>query len=372
MLYAKNYKLYAYNDINDFSIVKKYFEYSSLYKSETTIATYESSIKSFYIFYINQLKEKNIKCKDYIIKSIEQKIIEDFITFELNKKLSSDFIITKITAIKDYLKYLSKIKIISTQKFFNIFDDLKLPKRNLKNQICRKSKDAIELLRKIKDDKYRDEFTKNRNMLMIMLLSNTGIRKKELAGINANEINFKDNTITLYKTKNSKARVVGFSESIKIYLIDYLKQRANILKRHNREDASFLIKSSGSDLKINSIGKIMQRISKKHNIKITCHSFRRGFATDMAENKTDIYLISKMLGHANINTTASRYIQVFSSSIKEAMKNHPFSQVSNRERAEIENKNIENENLTKEEIILKINLLMQETNKLVKMLEKRA
>ena len=74
----------------------------------------------------------------------------------------------------------------------------------------------------------------------------------------------------------------------------------------------------------------MDIISKKTNIKVTCHSLRRGFATDMAESGTDIYVISKMLGHQNINTTVSRYIYVMASMIKEAMQNHPFAK--NREK----------------------------------------
>ena len=54
------------------------------------------------------------------------------------------------------------------------------------------------------------------------------------------------------------------------------------------------IKSNGDIFKTTTLlHYIMTSISKKTNIKVTCHSLRRGFATEMAENRTDVYVISK-------------------------------------------------------------------------------
>lgn len=368
MLYAENYKLYAYNDINDFNLVKDYLERCAIYKSEATIITSRYCLKSFYVFYISYLKSNGVECEEYLIKSVNIKTIETYIITLLNKKLSNNFIATKMMILKDYLKYLSKNNIIKTSLFLDIFDSVKIPRRTVKNQICRKSKEAIEFLENIK----RDRFSDRRNILMIMLMSNTGIRRKEIAGINANAINLSERTITIYKTKGAKPRVISFSECVKTELINYLKERETILKKHNKKSDSLLIKKNGGDLNVNTISNIMKKLSKKYDFKITCHSLRRGFATDMAENNTDIYLISKMLGHENINTTVSRYIQVFSSAIKTAMQNHPLSKIESEEKKSEENKSPNSDKLNREEIILKINSLMEETNKLVKMLEKSA
>ena len=367
MLYAKNDKLYAYSNINDSNLVKEYLNYISTYKSETSIITYKSCLKSFYDFLISYLSDINEN--EYLIKKANRKILEDFIAFQKSKNLGNDIIYCKIIVVKDYLKYLAKNKIIDMKTFFDIFDDLKLPKRILKNQICRKSKETIEFLENIKNDKDKNKFNTKRNILTITLMSNTGIRRKEAAGINVNQINLEDNTITIYKTKGDKPRIVSFSDCVKSLLIDYLQERASILKKRYKKHDSLLIKSNGDKLAIESVSAIMKTLSKKYNFKITCHSLRRGFATDMAENKTDIYLISKMLGHSDINTTASRYIQVFSSAIKNAMKNHPLSKIETKNQ-KIESPNTDNMN--KDEIILKINSLMEEVNKLVKILEKSA
>ena len=132
MLYAENSGVYLYNNINDFNLVKEYLDYNSSYKSETSIITYKSALKIFYNFFTSLLKENNIDTEDYLVKSIDRKTIEYFINFQIQNKLSEDVVITRVAAVKDYLKYLAKNKVITKQKFFDIFDDLKMPKRNIK------------------------------------------------------------------------------------------------------------------------------------------------------------------------------------------------------------------------------------------------
>ena len=204
MLYAKNYSLYDYNNINDFNLVKEYLDYNSSYKSETSIITYKSSLKIFYKFFTSLLKENNANIKDCLAKSIDRKTIEYIINYQIQNKLSEDVVITRVAAVKDYLKYLAKNKVITKQKFFDIFDDLKMPKRKIKSQICIKSNEAMRLIEILK--KQKDTFVNRRNILTVLLMSNTGIRRKEIALINPNAINFENNTIMIYKTKGSKAR----------------------------------------------------------------------------------------------------------------------------------------------------------------------
>ena len=271
--------------------------------------------------------------------------------------------------VKDYLKYLAKNKVITMQKFFDIFDNLKVPKRRIKNQLCVKSEEAIRFIEKLKNG--RDSFSNRRNILMILLLSNTGIRRKEVAYINPSSINFEGNTIVIYKTKGSKPRVIGFSNYVKDTLLNYLKERESVLKKYNKKSENLLIKKNGDDLSINSISKMMSKISKEYNFKITCHSLRRGFATDMAESKTDIYLISKLMGHESINTTVSRYIQVLSGAIKEAMNNHLLSKLNAPLKSSFEIEKDKTQNIvSKDELICTINLLSQEVNRLSQMLKK--
>ena len=236
MLYAENSRVYLYNNINDFNLVKEYLDYNSSYKSETSMITYKSCLNVFYGFLISYLananstpipKRRRVKAdsiqspmdKDYLAKQVNRKTIEYFISYQADKKLGEDIIHCRIMVVKDYLKYLAKNKIITMQKFFDIFDDLKVPKRKIKNQLCIKSEEAMRFIEKLKNG--RDSFSNRRNALMILLLSNTGIRRKEVAYINPTLINFEENTIAIYRTKGSKPRVIGFSNYVKNTLLNF-------------------------------------------------------------------------------------------------------------------------------------------------------
>lgn len=322
-------KLY---DNNNSNLIIQYLAYIKLYKSKTTIQTYSNCIKRFYdflYFYYENRQSEDILIYNTTVmyNKVNRKCIEDYIAYQVNKNLSADIIHCRVMAVKNYFKYLVKLKKISTETFFDIFDELKTPKIIVKNQLLIKADETISITKKIKEKS--ESFADERNIFMLLLMSNTGIRRKELACIDIENINLSNNTITIYKSKGDKPRIISFSNSIKNKLFEYLKLREDLLKQKNKKHSMLFIKTNGEPLNINTISTIMHFISKKTNIKVTCHSLRRGFATDMAENGTDIYVISKMLGHQNINTTVSRYIYVLAGMIKKAMENHPFSKFQN-------------------------------------------
>ena len=354
-------KLY---DNNNSNLIIQYLEYIKLYKSKSTLQTYSNSIKNFYdflYFYYDNRLSKNIQLYNTTVmyNKVDRKCIEDYIAYQVNKNLSADVIHCRVMAVKNYFKYLVKLKKISTETFFDIFDELKTPKIIVKNQLLIKADETISITKKIKEKS--ESFADERNIFMLLLMSNTGIRRKELACIDIENINLSNNTITIYKTKGDKPRIISFSSSIKSKLFEYLKLRKSILKQRKKTHNMLFIKTNGDALNINTISTIMHFISKKTNIKVTCHSLRRGFATDMAENGTDIYVISKMLGHQNINTTVSRYIYVLAGMIKEAMENHPFAKFEYGTKKDFTNSD---KNIKSDEVIAIKNMFENLTNKM--------
>lgn len=243
-------KLY---DNNNSNLIIQYLEYIKLYKSKATIQTYAHSLKNFYDFlynYYNIRQSKNIQLYNtpVMYNKIDRKCIEDYIAYQADKKLSADIIHCRVMSVKNYFKYLLKLKKISTETFFDIFDELKTPKIIVKNQLLIKADETLSITKAITENKNRS-FTDDRNIFILLLMSNTGIRRKELACIDISNINLSNNTITIYKTKGDKPRIISFSDSIKNKLIEYLKLRKEILRQKNKQHSMLFIKSNGDILK---------------------------------------------------------------------------------------------------------------------------
>ena len=121
-------KLY---DNNNSNLIIQYLEYVKLYKSKSTLQTYSSSIKNFYdflYFYYDNRLSKNILLYNTTVmyNKVDRKCIEDYIAYQVNKKLGADVIHCRIMAVKNYFKYLVKLKKTSTETFLIFLMSLKL------------------------------------------------------------------------------------------------------------------------------------------------------------------------------------------------------------------------------------------------------
>ena len=97
------------------------------------------------------------------------------------------------------MKFLHKKKIIEAKILIDTFDDIKRPKPIIKEQLVVKANQTLDIIKKIERTS-KDSFTNQRNILMMLLMSNTGIRRKETAGIDIRNINLENRTITIYKS----------------------------------------------------------------------------------------------------------------------------------------------------------------------------
>ncbi|TSC66176.1 MAG: putative Tyrosine recombinase xerD, partial [Candidatus Doudnabacteria bacterium Gr01-1014_77] len=152
-----------------------------------------------------------------------------------------------------------------------------------------------------------------RDNAILQTLFATGLRVSELCSLKKDQINFKRNEFTV-RGKGDKLRLIFLSSEANDALQKYLKKRKDNSKflfiAHKqvgiaveKEMASFGQNASG--LTPRSI----QRIIKKYALiagimkKISPHTLRHSFATDLLQNGADIRSVQSMLGHASITTT---------------------------------------------------------------------
>ncbi len=220
-----------------------------------------------------------------------------------------------LSAVRSFYNFLIEINAINS----NPFASIKNPKieKKLPNFL---NNSEISVLY---DDKNNMNDLEIRNKLIIDFLYATGIRVSEATSIKVSDLDFSNYSFKVFG-KGSKERIIYF-KACDLDLLDlYLKKiRFNIL---NGVASEYLfISKSGNPLTSRSIENIVKSFFRDKNIKnkVTPHTMRHTYATDLLNNGADIRSVGELLGHESLNTTQI-YTHVTSERLKSVyLKTHP-------------------------------------------------
>ncbi len=189
----------------------------------------------------------------------------------------------------------------------------------------------------------------------------TGIREGELIDIRIKDIDTDMTTIKI-NGKGRKQRWVFLSKVASHALMAYLQTHSDPGQENHlfygRKNYQFKSMSHGT---VNNVFKrILKNAGMENGPKITAHSIRRAFATQLAENGVAIHAIRQLLGHSNIATT-SRYINSSSESIKGQIEGmHPFQGGEMVKGSAISNGNNMEDNMNTTEIDISTPKMMEQ------------
>ncbi|MBI2632830.1 MAG: tyrosine-type recombinase/integrase [Parcubacteria group bacterium] len=149
------------------------------------------------------------------------------------------------------------------------------------------------------------EEIKLRDKAILEILFSTGMRVSECASLKRTNINLSKDEFAIFG-KGGKWRTVFLSNQAKFWIKKYLEKR--------KDSAPFLFVAYDNRTKNDSKQKTLtprsiERIVQKYKMiagivkKVTPHTLRHSFATDLLQNGADIRSIQTMLGHENISTT---------------------------------------------------------------------
>ena len=261
--------------------IQEYINYIVIEKglSTNTVSSYQSDL-----YNLMKFVEKEKIYKDDIINYIEY----------LNKENEKDTSIArKITTIKNFYKYISKVHGIS-----NPSEDIELPKlkKRLPNVL------TIEEVNKLLDIELNDEFD-YRNKAMLELMYASGLRVSELVKLNINDIDL-ENAVVKCFGKGSKERIIPIGDYALNALKEYISIYRNSMLKGYITDSLFL-NNHGNQMTRQGFFKILKGIAKDNKItkEFSPHTLRHSFATHILENGADLRIIQELLGHENISTT---------------------------------------------------------------------
>lgn len=252
-------------------------------KSENTISAYLYSVKSFFEDYncINKINLIDWK----------RNLVSD-------KGKSFKTANNRIAGINSYCEFIGrpeyKIKQYKIQKNISVDNVISLRQYN-------------KLLECLKNDE------NIRWYLIVKTLGMTGVRCSEVLQIKIED--FENGFSVIYN--KGKNRKVYLPKSLCEEVLAYYK---------NKLDVEFLcVNRYGSVLTTRGIAQTLRSFADKYNIDkkvMHPHSFRHMFAINFLKNNknNDIVLLSNLLGHSNINTTAIYLQKSESEQIKELNK----------------------------------------------------
>lgn len=183
-------------------------------------------------------------------------------------------------------------------------DKIELPKLPRHNKVTFLDRDELQ---RLFDQPDLNSLVGIRDRAILELLFSSGLRVSELVGLDRDHINLKRREF-MVRGKGQKDRPIFISQEAADWLERYLAKREdNSRPLFIRYSGQKTVDASGNFLRLTarSIQRMVARYTNLAGIvkKVSPHTLRHSFATDLVSNGADLRSVQAMLGHSNISTT---------------------------------------------------------------------
>lgn len=261
----------------------------------------DRTIKGYYNNTLNFLTyaEKHHEITE--VDEIRTVHIKHYIQYLLNKKLAATYINGILKCLRAFFRFAIQEEYICTN-----------PALKVKTQ-----KEPKVLIKAFNDDEVRSllsafdysTFLSARNKMVLAIAFDTGARNTEICDIKREDI--RDNVILIHG-KGNKERNVPISPYLRRVMLKYERMRNYYFDDKVIPYDNYLLSRTGRPLTKEALEHIFNQANQKAKVRdsIRCspHTARHYFAQSCLRNGLDVYSVSRLLGHENINIT-KRYLQ---------------------------------------------------------------
>lgn len=174
------------------------------------------------------------------------------------------------------------------------------------------SEDEQERLLAQLDTNYR---TPHRNLCMIRLMLDAGLRVGEVVALKPEHVNMMTCRLQVREGKGAKDRVLWIPSDLRDLIGSWLERRP--------ESVWLFPTRNGTQVNTRYMREAVKRYAEKAGVqeweKVSPHTFRHTFATDLLEETSNIRLVQKALGHENLLTT-QLYTHLTDTDLKDALQ----------------------------------------------------
>lgn len=266
---------------NDFITEKK------SYCEPKTIQYYEENLTRF-INYIGEHAPDGRPDKSNYI---------NYITLLRNSGIKNTSIRTYCRAIKVFTSWMNDNGYIES----DFTNKVKLP-RNDSNIIMPLSQKEVDSIDNYIINVPFPDFLNLRNILIIHLMLDAGLRKSEVLNLKIDDLDFENKSITIHNSKYNKSRVIPMSSVIWNYANSYIYE-SNEIFNHDIK-GNLILKEDNLPVSSDTIKNIFRKYKKSIGIeRLHPHLLRHTFATSYLMQGGNLEQLRIFLGHSDYNVT---------------------------------------------------------------------
>ncbi len=248
------------------------------------------------------------------ISAINKEDIVSYIEFCYDSGFSKSTIERKTASIKTFFKFLYNRDYIPANPAANLI----YPRKNRRLPVFLFDSEIDKIL-----DFTPVSFSDFRDRALMSLLYSTGCRISEVLGADISSVNRESRRMKVYG-KGRAERYVFITDDAMTALSQYFNER---LKKFGVLTDPLFVNCAGSRLSERGAFKVVKIRSAKAGLggRVSPHTFRHSFATELLNRGADLRAVQEMLGHRSLSST-QKYTHTTRERLKEVYERaHPHA-----------------------------------------------
>ncbi len=214
-----------------------------------------------------------------------------------SRGLSGRTVRKMLTALSSFYTYLSRQGLAKS----NPASEVPLAKFAKELPVYVRQKEMEEVL---EEKPFTDGgFETTRDRLIVLMFYSTGMRRAELIGLRDADVDTSKGELKVLGKRN-KERVIPFGSELREAIERYREARAGYTGQPFTE-MFFVRREEGLPIYPSLVERVVKRELTGHSraSRLSPHTLRHSFATDMLNNGADLSAVQQLLGHQSLATT---------------------------------------------------------------------